>query len=145
MVGSPAADGTRVLSRETLPVRCEDDVVVVRRRARELGQRRGFDGFAQAAITTATSEISRNTLVHGGGGTAELEELERAGRKGIRVTCQDAGPGIADVERALQGGFSTAGTLGLGLSGARRLVDELDVRTAPGQGTTVVITKWTRG
>lgn len=140
-----SADGdVRVLSRETLPVRCEDDVVIVRRRTRELGQRRGFDGFAQAAITTATSEISRNTLVHGGGGSADLEEVERAGRRGVRVVCRDSGPGIVDLARALQGGFSIIGTLGLGLSGARRLVDELDVQTGA-QGTTVVFTKWARG
>lgn len=141
----PSEGEVRVLSRETLAIRCEDDVVLVRRRARELGQRRGFDGFAQAAITTATSEITRNTLVHGGGGSADLEEVERGARRGVRVTCRDAGPGIADLARALQGGFSSTGTLGLGLSGARRLVDELDVQTAPGKGTTVVFTKWSRG
>lgn len=140
-----AAGEVRVLSRETLPIRCEDDVVLVRRRARELGQRRGFDGFAQAAITTATSEISRNALVHGGGGSADLEEVERGARRGVRVTCRDAGPGIVDLTRALQGGFSQTGTLGLGLSGARRLVDDLDIQTAPGKGTTVVFTKWARG
>lgn len=156
MPGSVPEVELRVLSRETLPVRCEDDVVIVRRRARELGQRQGFDPFAQAAITTATSEISRNTLVHGGGGSADLEEVERGGRRGVRVTCRDTGPGIVDLARALKGGFSAIGTLGLGLSGARRLVDELDVRTTPSEGTVdvqtrssegtvVVFTKWARG
>lgn len=134
----------KVLTREALPVRSEDDVVLVRRRARELAQRRGFDGFAQAAITTATSEIVRNALVHGGGGEATLEELDRGGRAGVRLTCRDEGPGVLDLERALRGGFSVTGTLGLGLSGARRLVDEFEVRSAPGAGTTVVLTKWAR-
>ncbi|MCO5169820.1 MAG: anti-sigma regulatory factor [Planctomycetes bacterium] len=138
-----AADA-KVVAREAHPVRSEDDVVLVRRRARELAQRRGFDGFAQAAITTATSEIARNALVHGGGGEATLEELDRAGRAGVRLTCRDQGPGIVDLARALRGGFSATGTLGLGLSGARRLVDEFEVQSAPGEGTTVVLTKWAR-
>lgn len=142
-----AADegGPRVLSREELPIRSEDDVVLVRRRVKELAQRRGFDGFAQAAITTATSEIARNALVHGGGGTATIEELDRSGRAGVRVTCRDAGPGIEELERALTGGFSRTGTLGLGLSGSKRLVDEIQIETRPGEGTRVVLTKWVRG
>lgn len=141
-VAAPASG--RPLSSETLPIASEDDVVLARRRVRELAQRRGFDAFAQAAITTATSEIARNVLVHGGGGSATLEELEGGGRAGVRVTCKDRGPGIIDLERALRGGFSAVGTLGLGLSGAKRLVDGFDVQTAAGAGTTVVMTKWAR-
>lgn len=140
----PAEDGVRILSREELPIRTEDDVVLVRRRVRELAQRRGFDGFAQAAITTAISEIARNALVHGGGGSVLVEEVERLGRFGLRVSTSDRGPGIAELERALAGGFSRTGTLGLGLSGSKRLVDEFQVETAPGEGTRVVLTKWIR-
>lgn len=140
----PTPEG-RLVSHDELPIKGEDDVVLVRRRARELAQRRGFDAFAQAAITTATSEIARNVLVHGGGGRAILEELEQAGRKGVRIVCLDQGPGIVELERALRGGFSATGTLGLGLSGAKRLVDEFQLATEPGQGTLVVMVKWARG
>jgi serine/threonine-protein kinase RsbT len=149
-VGAPsptagtAADGPRVLEREELQVRREEDVVYARRQARDMARRRGFDAFAQAAITTATSEIARNALVHGGGGVATVEALLRGTRAGVRVTCTDTGPGIVELERALAGGFSATGTLGLGLSGARRLVDEFDVQTAPGRGTVVVLVKWAR-
>jgi len=140
-----ARSDVRLVSREEHPIRVEDDVVIVRRRARELAQRRGLDGFAQAAITTATSEIARNALVHGGGGSATVEEVERNGLAGIRVVCRDTGPGIVELERALKGGFSATGTLGLGLSGAKRLVDDFQVETAAGKGTTVVLVKWARG
>ncbi len=142
--GSAPAVDAAVLSRDVMPLAGEDHVVLARRRARELAQRRGFDAFAQAAVTTATSEIARNALVHGGGGTAVIEVVERGGRAGVRVECRDAGPGIVDLERALKGGFSATGTLGLGLSGARRLVDEFHVASAPGEGTVVAFVKWAR-
>src|SRR5262249_11707951 len=105
---------------------------------------RGFDAFASAAITTATSEIARNAFVHGKGGKATIEEVNDGIRVGLRVTFEDEGPGIADIDRALAGGFSTARSLGLGLSVSRRLVDEFTIESNPGRGRRVVLVKWTR-
>ena len=127
-----------------VPIAREDDVVLLRRRARALAQERGFDAFAAAALTTAASELARNVWVHAGGGRAILEEIADGHRTGIRLTFVDRGPGIADVERVLDGGGGDARSLGLGVSGARRLVEEFALETAPGEGTTVVICKWTR-
>jgi serine/threonine-protein kinase RsbT len=133
-----------VLGSEELPIRTEADVQLVRRRARELAVEVGFDAFASAAVTTATSELSRNALVHGGGGIAVLERVQDEARVGLRLRFVDRGAGIADLDRALRGGFSTGRSLGLGLSGSRRLVDEFHIQTAPGDGTTVEVVKWSR-
>lgn len=122
----------------------EDDVVLVRRRVRELAQQRGLDSFATAAITTAASELARNVLTHAHQGHAVIEEVENGTRRGIRLVFTDEGPGIRDLERALAGGFSTARSLGLGLSGSRRLVDEFHIDSVVGQGTTVTVVKWAR-
>jgi serine/threonine-protein kinase RsbT len=133
-----------VLGRHEHAIGCEDDVTIVRRQVKELALARGFDAFAAAAITTATSELTRNTLVHGGGGSAVIEELTDGARIGIRVSFRDAGPGIPDIARVLQGGYSTRRSLGLGLSGAKRLVDDFEIDSLPGTGTTATIVKWTR-
>jgi len=133
-----------VVQRWELPIRTEDDVILVRRKARTLAQERGFDAFATAALTTAASELARNTLVHGGGGEALIEHLAEGTRSGVRVTFIDRGPGIADIGRVLAGGYSTARSLGLGLSGTRRLVEEFELDSTPGAGTKVMICKWTR-
>jgi serine/threonine-protein kinase RsbT len=125
-------------------VRTGDDVVVVRRRVREMAETRKFDSFAVAAITTATSELARNALVHGKGGTATIEEVSDGVRVGIRIAFVDAGPGIADIARVLAGGFSSARSMGLGLSGSKRLVDEFDIASEPGRGTRVTVVKWKR-
>lgn len=130
------------VSREELCIRGDDDVVTVRRKVKAIAQERRFDTFATAAITTATSELTRNVLTHGGGGIAIVEELSDGMRVGIRVRFLDEGPGIADVERALRGGYSTARSMGLGLSGSRRLVDEFAIESVPDKGTTVTIVKW---
>lgn len=135
---------SRVLSRQEMKIDCEDDVILIRRRVQMLAQQRGFDAFATAALTTATSELTRNVWVHAGRGQAVVEEIAEGGRSGIRIQFRDEGPGIADVERALRGGYSTAGSLGLGLSGSRRLVDHLNIESAPGRGTVVTIVKWMR-
>lgn len=127
-----------------MPIVSEDDVILVRRKARTLAQERGFDAFATAALTTAASELARNTLVHGGGGEAIIEHLADGPRSGVRLTFVDRGPGIADIDRVLAGGYSTARSLGLGLSGTRRLVEEFEIDSAPGAGTKIVIAKWTR-
>jgi serine/threonine-protein kinase RsbT len=132
------------LSSERHKIDCEDDIVVVRRRVRALAQERGFDAFAVAAITTAASELARNVWTHARKGQAEIEVLLDGARAGLRLRFSDEGPGIVALERALAGGYSTARSLGLGLSGSRRLVDEFDVQTAPGKGTTVTVVKWAR-
>ncbi len=134
----------RVIDAVEMPIRYESDIAEVRRRARALALSRGFDSFAVAALTTAASELARNVWVHGGGGLARLEDLADGHRAGVRMTFTDDGPGIANLDRVLAGGFSTVRSLGLGVSGTRRLVDEFTIDTAPGRGTKVVITKWTR-
>jgi serine/threonine-protein kinase RsbT len=135
---------TSTLSRQEMPVEREEDVVHVRRKVRAMAQERGFDSFAAAALTTATSELTRNIWVHAKRGTVQIELLSDGRRFGLRLTFRDEGSGIADLERAMAGGFSTAGSMGLGLSGSKRLVDEFTLETTPGKGTVVVVTKWTQ-
>lgn len=131
-----------VRSRKEMPIETEDDVIVVRRAVRALADAQGFDAFASAALTTATSELTRNVWVHARRGKAVVEDVADDGRIGVRITFQDEGPGIADLERALAGGFSTARSMGLGLSGSRRLVDRFEIETVVGTGTKVEILKW---
>lgn len=128
---------------EELSIQSEADVASVRRRARELALEQRFDAFAVAAVTTAASELSRNVLVHGGGGAAQLEPVREGSRVGLKLVFLDKGPGIADLERALRGGFSTSRSLGLGLSGSRRLVDEFQIESSP-SGTRIEVVKWVR-
>jgi serine/threonine-protein kinase RsbT len=123
-------------------IETEDDVILVRRAVRELAQAHGFDVFASAALTTAASELTRNVWVHASKGVAILEEVANGDRRGVRVTFRDEGPGIADIPRVMAGGFSTARSMGMGLSGSRRLVDEFDLQSTVGRGTTVEIVKW---
>lgn len=131
-----------VLSREELQIASEDDVVVVRRRVKTLAQERKFDTFSTAAVTTATSELTRNVWMHGGGGIALIEAVSDGARTGLRVRFVDEGPGIADIPRVLRGGYSTSRSMGLGLSGSRRLVDEFGLESTVGKGTSVTILKW---
>jgi serine/threonine-protein kinase RsbT len=119
------------------------DVVRVRQAVRTLALKAALSIVDQTKIVTAASELARNTLIHGGGGSAQLELVRERERAGVRATFIDSGPGIADVERAMAGGNSTAGGLGLGLSGSRRLVDSFDLKTAAG-GTRVTVIKWKR-
>jgi serine/threonine-protein kinase RsbT len=133
-----------VLTRTVTRIEREEDIITVRRQARAMAQERGFDTFAVAALTTACSELARNVWVHAGGGEAVLEAIADGDRPGVRVEFRDEGPGIADVDRVLAGGYSTARSLGLGVSGTRRLVDEFELASQPGRGTTVRITKWAR-
>ena len=116
--------------------------MAVRQRARELAKEHHFDQFAVAALTTAASELSRNVWVHAQKGTARIRVLRNGKRVGVELEFIDQGPGIADLDRALAGGFSTSKSLGLGLSGTKRLVDEFTIDTAPGRGTKIVIRKW---
>ena len=122
----------------------ESDVVVARKAVREIAQQLGLDAFAAAAVTTAASELTRNVWVHAGSGTVTIEEVHEDGKTGVRITVHDDGPGIADLDRALAGGHSTSRTLGLGLSGSRRLADVFHIETGKNGGTTVVVTKWVR-
>jgi serine/threonine-protein kinase RsbT len=129
-------------TRREMKIACEDDVALVRRAVRALAESHRFDVFASAAITTATSELTRNVWVHAHGGVALIEEISDDDRMGIRVTFRDDGPGIADIDRVLAGGYSTAKSMGLGLSGSRRLVDEFLLDSKPGRGTCIQIVKW---
>ena len=131
-------------SQSSLSVECEDDIIVVRRKVRDIAEARKFDTFAVAAITTASSELARNVVVHAGKGIASIEEVTDGTRIGIRLVFKDEGPGIADVERVLRGGYSTARSMGLGVSGSKRLVDQFDIQSAPGKGTTITVVKWKR-
>lgn len=131
-----------IRGREILEIRSSEDVVRVRQFARGASVEVGLGLVDQTKIVTAASELARNTLQHGGGGRATIEFLEQVTRRGLRITFQDNGPGIADVEQALKDGFSTAGGLGLGLGGARRLSNEFVIDSEPGKGTTVTITRW---
>ena len=134
----------KVAATHEIRIDCEDDIIKVRRRVRDIAELRKFDSFATAAITTAASELARNALVHGGKGIACIEEVSDGFRLGLRLIFHDRGPGIADMPRALAGGYTTARSMGLGLSGSRRLVDDFEIESVPGAGTKVTVTKWRR-
>ena len=127
-----------------LPLRAQEDVVSVRQTVRSHAVAIGLSLVDQTKLVTAASELARNTVVHGGGGTARLEVIQEANRRGVRLTFEDHGPGIRDVEQALKDGYSTGNGLGLGLGGARRLTNEFAIESKPGAGTRVVITQWTK-
>ncbi len=129
-------------SPETVEIRASSDVVAVRQMAREYADQLGLSLVDQTKLVTAASEIARNTLDYGGGGTARLEVLENGSRRGVRLTFEDHGPGIPDIAQALKDGFSTANGLGLGLGGARRLVNEFFIECPPQGGTRVTIVRW---
>lgn len=131
-----------VLRTDVVPVRGEQDVVLVRQTVRSWAVAQGLGLVDQTKIVTAASELARNTLQYGGGGTVRLDALEREGRRGLRLTFEDQGPGIANVALALTDGYTTGNGMGLGLSGSRRLVNEFDLWSEPGQGTRVTITRW---
>lgn len=130
---------------DDLPIQASDDVVRVRQQVRAMAVTAGMSLIDQTKVVTAASELARNTLIHGGGGTAQVEVVKSAaGRAGVRVAFSDDGPGIADLDLALTDGWTSGSGLGLGLSGARRLVDEFELASGPGSGTRVVVTKWSR-
>lgn len=129
---------------DELPIRTGDDVVRVRQVVRARASAAQLSLVDQTKLITAASELARNTLVHGGSGTARVETVQRDGRRGVKAVFTDAGPGIADVEKALSDGYTTGSGLGLGLGGSRRLVDDFALETAVGEGTTVTVIKWTR-
>jgi serine/threonine-protein kinase RsbT len=129
---------------ELLEVTTDQDVVRVRQLVRTVAVAVKLSLVDQTKLVTAASELARNTLVYGGGGTVEVARVENGRRSGIRIVFADRGPGIVDLDLALTDGYTTGSGLGLGLSGARRLVDEFDIQTAVGQGTSITVTKWCR-
>lgn len=131
-----------VAKQSRLELRSQNDVVVVRQAVRGLAVEIGLSLVDQTKIVTAASELARNTVIYGGGGWAILERVAEGARNGIRLLFEDHGPGIADIERALQDGYTTGNGLGLGLGGARRLASEFSVESTPGVGTRVMITRW---
>jgi serine/threonine-protein kinase RsbT len=132
----------QVSTRDRLPIAADDDVVRVRQRVRDAAVQMGFSLVDQTKLVTAASELARNTLVYGGGGTIQIEEVLDGVRQGLRLTFEDQGPGIPDLELALKDGYTTGSGLGLGLSGARRLSQEFEIASRLGEGTRVVIGRW---
>lgn len=130
-------------SSGTQPVRLEQDVVLARQTARKLATECGMRLVDLTKMVTAVSELARNTVVYGGGGDMDWEILDDHGRVGLRLLFRDEGPGIPDLKLAMTDGWTSGGGLGLGLTGAKRLVDEFELDTAPGQGTRITITRWT--
>ena len=127
---------------ETMSIHSSTDVVLVRQAVRQFAVELGFSLVDQTKIVTAASELARNTLDYGGGGTVKLEALYEGIRRGLRLTFEDQGPGIPDIELALKDGFTTGGGLGMGLSGTKRLVNEFNIVSRVGEGTCITITKW---
>jgi serine/threonine-protein kinase RsbT len=125
-------------------IRTDADVVTARQEARAMGAGLGFSSTDLTLLATAISEVARNITTYAGEGEVSLRVLNSGGRQGIEVIASDEGPGIADVELAMQDGYTTGNGLGLGLPGTRRLVDEFELRTQPGSGTSVRLVKWSR-
>jgi serine/threonine-protein kinase RsbT len=131
-----------LVETEAVPVHTSDDVVRVRQAVRTRAVAAGFSLVDQTKIVTAASEVARNTVDYGGGGTLRIEVLRDGIRRGVRLTFSDEGPGIPDVAKAMTDGYTTGGGLGLGLSGAKRLSNEFAITSSPGKGTTVTLARW---
>lgn len=127
---------------DELPIKSSGDVVSVRQAVRAAAMEQGFSLVDQTKLVTAASELARNTLDYGGGGTVRVEIIVEGIRKGVRLNFKDQGPGIADIELAMRDGYTSGGGLGLGLGGAKRLVNEFHIDSAPGKGTSITITRW---
>lgn len=127
---------------DRLAIRTSEDLVTVRRLAREFAAALKFSSVAQTKLLTAVSELARNAVDYAGGASVTLEEVWGDGRVGLKMVFEDHGPGIADIALAMRDGYSTSGGMGIGLGGARRLVDDFVIRSTPGEGTTVTITCW---
>jgi serine/threonine-protein kinase RsbT len=130
-----------VVATENVPIVSEPDVVTVRRRVREVSAQLGLSLVDQTKIITAASELARNTMIYGGGGSMQIQTLNGP-RLGLRLTFEDHGPGIPDIELALRDGFTTGSGLGLGLGGSKRLVNEFEIVSRPNEGTRISITRW---
>jgi len=131
-----------VVKTVELPLAQQEDVVVVRQSTRSLAVEIGLTIVDQTKIVTAASELARNTVVHGGGGKVRLEILKEASKQGLRLTFEDSGPGIPDIDRAMQDGYTSAGGLGLGVGGSKRLCTDFSIESQVGVGTRVTIARW---
>jgi serine/threonine-protein kinase RsbT len=127
---------------EIMPIRSDEQIVRLRRFVREKAVALGMSLIDQTKFVTAASELARNTLTYGGGGDVHFYIVQRNGRTGLRLEFVDTGPGIADIQKALTDGYTSGNGLGLGLGGAKRLCDEFEIRSAPGEGTHISVTKW---
>jgi serine/threonine-protein kinase RsbT len=125
-----------------LALASQDDVVNVRQAVRSAAVEIGLSLVDQTKIVTAASELGRNTVVYGGGGSVRIETILDTTKRGLRLTFEDRGPGIPDIERAMKDGYTSGSGLGLGLGGAKRLSNEFSIQSSPGEGTRVVITRW---
>jgi serine/threonine-protein kinase RsbT len=131
-----------ILNIEARPIRSPEDIALVRQWVRSWAVEIGFSVLDQTKFVTAASEIARNTVDYGGGGTATLEQVRDGDRLGLRLVFEDQGPGIADIELALTDGFTTNRGMGLGLGGSKRLVNEFEIASGAGSGTRVTLTRW---
>ena len=129
-------------SQDNLPLHSQDDVVLARQLTRTWAVKAGFNIIDQTKIVTAASELARNTVIYGGGGSMFVELLQSGSKQGLRLTFVDQGPGIPDIAAALRDGFTTGSGLGLGLGGAKRLANEFSIESEPGKGTRVSIVRW---
>ncbi|MFG1922875.1 anti-sigma regulatory factor [Cryptosporangium sp. NPDC048952] len=129
---------------QRLPIASDEDVVRVRQLVRSVAVAAKLSLIDQTKLVTAASELARNTLLYGGGGSAEVTAVRNGLKRGVRVVFSDDGPGIADIDLAMTDGWTSGGGLGLGLSGSRRLVDEFDLDTEVGRGTRITVAKWSR-
>ena len=132
----------QIAKSESVSVRTGAEVVSVRHAVRKFAVEIGFSLVEQTKIVTAASELARNMVDYGGGGVMTMEIIDDSFRKGLRLRFEDHGPGIPDLNAALRDGFTTGSGMGLGLGGAKRLSNEFDIKTAPGEGTTITITRW---
>lgn len=131
-----------ILKDETAAISSSSDIVKVRQIVRAWAISLGFSLVEQTKMVTAASELARNTLDYGGGGVVQMQVLNNESRRGLKLTFSDEGPGIKDLEQAMKDGFTTGSGMGLGLGGAKRLVNEFEIDSAPGRGTKVMITRW---
>ena len=132
----------QVLKSELMDLRTSEDIVRVRQEVRKGAVAIGFGIVDQTKIVTASSELARNTVDYGGGGTVRIETVQNDRRAGLRLTFEDQGPGIEDIEQALKDGFTSGGGMGLGLGGSKRLSHEFEISSKPGEGTRVSIVRW---
>jgi serine/threonine-protein kinase RsbT len=133
-----------VVQEQSFPIQSDADVVAARLGVRDWARQIGLTVLDLTKVVTAASELARNALIHGGGGTMQLQVVSQSGRKGLRATFSDRGPGIPEIDLAMQDGYTSGGGMGIGLPGAKRLVNEFALATEPGGGTSVTILRWQR-